>query len=73
MTLQTMVIEVSCSDLSIQRKSPVAANAPASWAAMKPAVSAGRMPAKVSVAARARVTAGLANDVDDVNQYAAVM
>ena len=33
----------------------------------------GRMPAKVSVAERARVTAGLANDVDAVNQYAALM
>jgi len=31
------------------------------------------MPAKVSEAARAKVTAGLANDVDEVNQYAAVM
>jgi len=31
------------------------------------------MPLKVSVAARARVTAGFANDVDAVNQYAAVM
>jgi hypothetical protein len=31
------------------------------------------MPAKVSVADRASVTAGLANDVDAVNQYAAVM
>jgi hypothetical protein len=40
---------------------------------MKPAVSAGRMPLKVSVAARARETAGLAKDVDEVNQYAAVM
>jgi hypothetical protein len=34
---------------------------------------AGRMPLKVSLAALARVTAGLANDVDAVNQYAAVM
>jgi hypothetical protein len=31
------------------------------------------MPANVSVAARASVTAGLANDVEAVNQYAAVM
>jgi hypothetical protein len=31
------------------------------------------MPLKVSVAALARVTAGLANDVEAVNQYAAVM
>src|SRR5438309_2988453 len=40
---------------------------------MNPGASAGRMPVKVSEAARASVTAGLANDVDDVNQYAAVM
>src|SRR5690349_16244752 len=33
----------------------------------------GEMPANVSVSARARVTAGLANDVDEVNQYALVM
>ena len=33
----------------------------------------GRMPAKVFVAARAKVTAGLANEVDEVNQYAALM
>jgi hypothetical protein len=31
------------------------------------------MPAKEFVAARASVTAGLANEVDAVNQYAAVM
>jgi hypothetical protein len=31
------------------------------------------MPAKESLAARAIVTAGFANDVDAVNQYAAVM
>jgi hypothetical protein len=36
-------------------------------------MSEGRMPEKVDVKARAKVTAGLANDVDDVNQYAAVM
>ena len=35
---------------------------------MKPGASAGRMPANVSLAARASVTAGLANDVDAVNQ-----
>jgi len=33
----------------------------------------GRMPENVSVAARARVTAGLAKDVEAVNQYPAVM
>jgi hypothetical protein len=31
------------------------------------------MPENVSIAARARVTAGLAHEVDAVNQYAAVM
>jgi hypothetical protein len=35
---------------------------------MKPGTSAGRMPAKVSEAARARVTAGFANEVEEVNQ-----
>jgi hypothetical protein len=40
---------------------------------MNPGASAGRMPAKVSLAARASVTAGFANEVDEVNQYAAVM
>jgi hypothetical protein len=39
----------------------------------KPATDAGAMPAKVSLNARPIVTAGLANDVDDVNQYAAPM
>ena len=40
---------------------------------MKPGASTGRMPANVSLAARASVTAGFAKDVDAVNQYAAVM
>jgi hypothetical protein len=40
---------------------------------MNPGVSAGRMPANVSLAERASVTAGFANDVDAVNQYAEVM
>jgi len=35
---------------------------------MNPGASMGRMPAKVSLAARASVTAGLAKDVEDVNQ-----
>src|SRR5262249_61277888 len=51
------------------RNSAVAAAAPRNWAAMKPGTSAGRMPANVSLAARASVTAGLANEVDAVNQY----
>ena len=35
---------------------------------MKPGKSTGRMPAKVLVKARAMATAGLANDVEAVNQ-----
>jgi len=41
---------------------------PASWAAMKGNTPAGAMPAKVSESDRAMVTAGLANDVEAVNQ-----
>ena len=37
---------------------------------MKPGRSAGRMPADVSQAARASATAGFANEVDAVHQYA---
>src|SRR2546421_1476220 len=51
-----------------QRKSAVAAAAPNSCATMKPGTSEGRIPAKVSLIERARVTAGLANEVDAVNQ-----
>ena len=40
---------------------------------MKPGVSAGLIPAKVSLSERAIVTAGLANEVEAVNQYAPVM
>src|SRR4029453_7427996 len=49
-------------------KSPVATAAPASWATMNAGTSVGRMPAKVSLAARAMVTAGFAKEVDAVNQ-----
>src|ERR1700728_4623601 len=38
---------------------------------MNPGTEAGAIPAKVPVKARPMVTAGLANDVDDVAQYAA--
>jgi hypothetical protein len=55
------------------RNVAVAAPAPRSWTMMKPGASLGRMPANVSLAERARVTAGFANEVEDVNQYAAVM
>ena len=51
----------------------VAAAPPMTWAAMKAGVSAGLIPANVSVSARATVTAGFANDVEAVNQYAAEM
>ena len=52
----------------IHRKNRVAASAPHTCAAMNPGASLGRMPAKVSVMLRAMVTAGLAKDVDAVNQ-----
>jgi len=52
---------------------PIATSAPASCASRKPATSSGRMPANVCVSDRAMVTAGLANDVLAVNQYAAKM
>jgi len=51
----------------------VAAALPRSWATTKPGTSMGRIPANVLLAARASVTAGFANEVDDVNQYADVM
>jgi hypothetical protein len=51
-----------------QQNTIVAAAAPNNCAMMKPGASAGRMPAKVFVAARAKVTAGLAKEVEDVNQ-----
>jgi len=60
-------------DGTSHRKRNVAAKAPASWAAIKPGASAGRIPAKVFVKHRASVTAGFANDVDAVNQYAPLM
>jgi hypothetical protein len=40
---------------------------PTSWAMTKPGTEDGAMPAKVSVNARPSVTAGLANDVEEVN------
>jgi hypothetical protein len=50
------------------RKRAVAVAAPRSCAATNAGTSAGRMPANVSLAARASVTAGFANEVDAVNQ-----
>ena len=43
------------------------------FAEINAGASCGLMPAKVFVKPRARVTAGLANEVDAVNQYAEVM
>jgi hypothetical protein len=40
---------------------------------MKAAMPCGAIPANVSDSERAMVTAGLAKDVDEVNQYADVM
>jgi hypothetical protein len=40
---------------------------------MNPGASEGRIPENVSVKDRASVTAGFANEVEAVNQYAAVM
>jgi hypothetical protein len=54
----------SLSDGKSHRKSSVATNAPASWADTNPATSAGLIPANVLLADRARVTAGLAKDVE---------
>lgn len=74
------IVDLLCSilcyssfEFSSQRKSIVAANAPNSCAKIKAGASFGRIPANVSETVRASVTAGFANDVEDVNQYAAVM
>ena len=47
------------------------AAAPMSWAMTNAGTEAGAMPAKVSLKIRPTVTAGFANEVEDVNQYAA--
>ena len=47
--------------------------APMACAATNSGTSCGRMPANVSEMARAMVTAGLVNDVEAVNQYAAAI
>src|ERR1700722_20871688 len=57
-------------DRANHRQPRLAAAAPASCAAIKAGASSGRMPAKVSLAARANVTAGLAKEVGAVKQYA---
>ena len=46
---------------------------PASWARTNAGIDAGAIPAKVSEKARPTMTAGFANDVELVNQYAAPM
>ena len=51
-----------------QRATGRAASAPRNCAAMKAGAPDGAMPANVSVSDRASVTAGLANDVEAVNQ-----
>ena len=57
----------------MKRAATIASAAPHNCAAMKAGTFMGAIPAKVSERARATVTAGFANDVEDVNQYAAVM
>jgi hypothetical protein len=59
---------VAGSEGTIHRNRAVAAAAPTSCARMKPGTSTGRMPENVFVRALAIVTAGFANDVEDVNQ-----
>ena len=51
-----------------QPNRPLAARAPPNWAAMNRGADVGAMPAKVLDSERAMVTAGLANEVDAVNQ-----
>ena len=46
---------------------------PTSCPMMKTGTEAGEMPAKLFDKLRATVTAGFANDVEAVNQYAAIM
>src|SRR5208282_2759131 len=50
------------------RSSGSTSRRPANWARMNSGASIGLIPAKLSVSARAMVTAGLAKDVEDVNQ-----
>jgi hypothetical protein len=50
------------------RAKAVASSIPTNWARIKAGAADGAIPAKVSDNARATVTAGLANEVDAVNQ-----
>jgi len=54
--------------LANQANTAVARIAAASWATIKNGASSGRMPEKLLVSDREIVTAGLAKDVDYVNQ-----
>src|SRR6185436_2338253 len=56
-----------------QQATSVATPAPANSAKMNAGTSEGRIPANVSLSDRARVTAGFAKDVEEVNQYAALI
>jgi plastocyanin len=47
---------------------PTASRPPTTWATTKAGTELGAMPAKVSLRVRPTVTAGLANEVDEVNQ-----
>jgi hypothetical protein len=55
------------------RTAPTPTTRPTSWAVTNPGTELGAIPENVSENARPRVTAGFANDVDEVNQYAAPM
>src|SRR5918999_4798806 len=55
---------------SSQRENAVPKAPPITCPPMKSGTLSGDIPAKVSVMARASVTAGLANEVEEVNQYA---
>src|SRR5262249_51705533 len=63
----------SRSGRSSHRTTATAKAPPMTCATMNPGTSTGRIPANESLTARASVTAGFANDVDAVNQYAALM
>jgi len=58
---------------NIHPANTIANSFPISCATMNANTPPGAIPAKVSDKARPIVTAGLANDVEAVNQYAAVM
>ena len=64
---------MSALSASSQRERRYASAAPDSCPTMNVGTLSGDIPANVFVVARASVTAGLANEVDDVNQYALVM